>query len=189
MPEFLERDLVLEARHNITERLAQEGLIDPNYPAEEAVAAPGLDLAFKPDLAHDNEPLHRLLYSGKMMEFYESLLGGEVRHFDFTWMRAIAPGRYTKPHGDIVFMGRGTHDLYTAWVPLGDIPIQMEGLMVLEGSHRVGYVREEYTQRDVDSYCENIPEQRERALQGGWVWDGTISDNPGNCATSSEAGG
>ena len=89
------------------------------------MAHPDSGLKFKPDLAHDNEPLHRLLYGGRMMEFYERFLGGPVRHYDFTWMRAVAPGYGTQPHGDIVFMGRGTHDLYTAWTPLGDIDYQL----------------------------------------------------------------
>jgi ectoine hydroxylase-related dioxygenase (phytanoyl-CoA dioxygenase family) len=137
-----------------------------------------VETAFKPDLAHDNEPLHRLLYSGRIMRLYERLLGGPVRHYDFTWMRAVSPGRFTRPHGDIVFMGRGTHDLYTAWVPLGDIPLLMGGLMVLEASHRLRPIRDEYAKRDVDTYCENVPGQKEHALTTGWLWDGTISDNP-----------
>lgn len=178
LPGLLDRDLALRARSNITDRLMQEGMLDPSYPAMEAVAAPELDLTFKPDLAHDNEPLHSLLYSGRMMEFYEGLLDGQVRHFDFTWMRAIAPGRYTRPHGDIVFMGRGTHDLYTAWVPLGDVPQQMGGLMVLEGSNRLDYMRNEYSKQDVDTYCENVPGEKERALNEGWLWNPSISENP-----------
>lgn len=95
-------------------------------------------LAFKPDLAHDNPVLHELLYGRRMLDFYHQLLGGPVRHYDYTRMRAVAPGRGTAPHGDVVFMGRGTHQVYTAWVPLGDIDFRQGGLIVLEGSHPAG---------------------------------------------------
>lgn len=178
LPGFLDRAAVLAARRVVTDRLAAEGLTDPAHPADEARALPGSSLAFKPDLAHDNEPLHDLLYGERMLGFYERFLGGAVRHFDFTWMRAVAPGRATAPHGDVVFMGRGTHDLYTAWVPLGDVDYTLGGLMVLEGSNNVATIRDEYARRDVDAYCENRPEDREQALAGKWSWNGALSDNP-----------
>lgn len=182
LPGYLDRDLVLEARRSVTERLAAEGLTDPDYPADDAVAPSGSGLKFQPDLAHDNEPLHRLLYGGRMMEFYERFLGGPVRHYDFTWMRAIAPGHGTNPHGDVVFMGRGTHDLYTAWTPLGDVDYELGGLMILEGSHRLRSLREGYLTRDVDEYCENVEGEEEHAktdtTMHGWRWDGSLSDDP-----------
>lgn len=182
LPGYLDRDLVLEARHSVTDKLAEAGLLDPSFPPDEAVAAPGLSLQFKPDLAHDNEPLHRLLYSGRMIELYERFLGGAVRHYDFTWMRAVAPGFGIQPHGDIVFMGRGTHDLYTAWVPLGNVDYETGGLMVLEGSNNLDRIRDDYALQDVDSYCSNVQGEEEYALNSpsgqGWRWNGTISENP-----------
>src|SRR5919108_2235704 len=39
LPGYLDRDLVIEARGVITERLAAAGFLDPRYPAMEAVAA------------------------------------------------------------------------------------------------------------------------------------------------------
>lgn len=171
----LDRELAREARRNILERLAAEGLLDPGRPLDEAVPNPDVPgKSFAPEFAHDNEPLHRLIYEGPIMALYERLLGGEVRHYDYTWMRVSGPGRHTPPHGDVVFMGRGTHRLLTAWVPLSDIPIRLGGLMVLEGSHRTSRVRDDYSRRDVDTYCENVPGQREAVADGGWVWNGTI---------------
>lgn len=182
LPGYLDRELVLNARKSVTERLAAEGLTDPDFPADDAVAPSGSGLKFQPDLAHDNEPLHRLLYGGRMMEFYKRFLGGPVRHYDFTWMRAIAPGYGTNPHGDVVFMGRGTHDLYTAWTPLGDIDYELGGLMILEGSHRLESLHEGYLRRDVDEYCENVEGEEEHAktdlTMHGWRWDGSLSDDP-----------
>ena len=45
------------------------------------------------------------------------------------------PSHGIAPHCDTVFMGRGTPDVLTAWIPFGDIPIRAGGLMVLEHSH------------------------------------------------------
>ena len=58
---------------------------------------------------------HRLLHR---------LLGTEVRSYDFIWLRHQPPGHGIPPHCDPVFMGRGTPDVLTAWIPFGDIPIR-----------------------------------------------------------------
>lgn len=178
LPGFLEERAVLDARRSVTDRLFQEGLTDAAYPADLAVAPEGIGLQFKPELSHDNPALHSLLYTGRMIELYERLLQGEVRHYDYTWMRVVAPGHGTQPHGDVVFMGRGTHDLYTAWVPLGDADFELGGLMVLEGSHRLAQVRDDYAQRDVDTYCANVEGEEDYALEHGWRWNGSLSPDP-----------
>ena len=112
-----------------------------------------------------------------MMELYTRLLGGAVRHYDFTWLRTIPPGKGTKPHEDIVFMGRGTQQVYTAWTPLGDISYELGGLLVLENSHRVERIIQTYGQKDVDSYCRNHPDATDRSTGTKW-WNGVLSNNP-----------
>jgi Phytanoyl-CoA dioxygenase (PhyH) len=173
LPGFLDRDAVLSARRSVTDRLAAEGFTDPNQPADLAAAPTDSTLTFKPDLAHDNLPLHELLYGSRMLDFYQRLLGGPIRHYDYTWMRAVAPGRGTAPHGDVVFMGRGTHNVYTAWVPLGDADFTLGGLMVLEGSHRRAQIVDDYALRDVDTYCQNTDGEDELSR-----FNGTLSRDP-----------
>jgi ectoine hydroxylase-related dioxygenase (phytanoyl-CoA dioxygenase family) len=56
---------------------------------------------------------------------------------------------------DIVYMGRGTKNLYTAWTPYGDIPLELGGLMVLERSHKHERLNKGYGSKDVDTFCEN----------------------------------
>jgi hypothetical protein len=119
---------------------------------------------FMPVLAKDNASLHKVLYDGSMMAFYQFFFGGEVRHYDYTWFRAKQPGTNTAttPHCDIVYMGRGTKELYTSWTPFGDVPYEMGGLMVLEDSHKNGELKGGYGQTDVDMFCENdSPEARD----------------------------
>jgi hypothetical protein len=177
LPGYLDRDLVLEARAVITDRLAEEGLLDPDRPSIEAVARPGISVKFRPDLTRRNEPLDRLLYQGRMMRFYERFLGGDVLHFDYTWLRVVAPGKGTAPHGDSVFMNRGTSNLYTAWAPLGDISYQLGGLIILEKSHLLEEIKKDYGRRDVDTYCENDADAALYASGEKW-WNGSLSDDP-----------
>lgn len=163
-PGFLRVEEVMAARRRILEKLATRNLLAPEAPLMEGVPRKKDDRAFHPPaLTEDNEPLHKLLYSGPMMRFYEFFLAGEVRHFDFTWMRVKPPGinTATTPHYDIVFMGRGTENLYTSWTPLGDMPYGMGGLIVLEGSHRQQQLKETYGKTDTDLYCENLGDAAE----------------------------
>lgn len=180
LPGYLHRDAVLAARQVIAERLAERGYTEPGTPPAELVARPGIDIAFMPELARDNPPLRKLLYSGRMIAFYERFLGGAVRHFDFTWLRTVAPGRGTAPHMDIVFMGRGTTNLYTTWTPLGDIPLEMGGLLILERSHRHERLNNGYGRKDVDAYCVNhVGEGYTRMGGGGNIAPGGwLSKNP-----------
>jgi hypothetical protein len=177
LPSLLNADLVWQARQELCDRLQVEGALDSSYPAIEAVAKPGLAMQFRPDLAAHSSTLRTLLYDGSMMNFYRCLLGGTVRHFDYTWLRAVAPGPGTYPHCDIVYMGRGTPNLYTSWVPLGNVSLHMGGLMILERSHRIDSIRNSYGQRDVDSY---YPNRKTTALyaSGQKVWNGALSKNP-----------
>lgn len=157
LPGFLNRTDVMAARQSILEVIASEGALDPAYPMEQAIAKPGLDMAFRPELANGNKAIEDLLYSEKVMQLYNGVLDGKAMHYDYTWLRAVAPGKNTPPHYDIVYMGRGTKRICTAWIPLGDIPIEVGGLMILEKSHTLTEVIDTYGKMDVDEVCDNKP--------------------------------
>ncbi len=182
MKGYLDRDEVLHARSTLTERLAAEGVTDRSRPHIEGYAAPGGGYAFKPEVTNNNPAVQNLLYSGRLAEFYRRFYGEEISHYDFTWLRAIGPGKGTNPHCDLPYMGRGTHRHMTCWVPYGDISFELGGLVVLEGSHKRMDLLENYVYRDVDSFCENKPEQVANAKNGakgfGWTFSGTLSHNP-----------
>lgn len=155
LPGYLDREDVLDARRVVTNRLAAGGHLDTSEDPMEAVAAAGYEKKFMPELAADNEPLHKVLYAGPMMQLFRRLLDTEIRHYDYTWFRAVAPGPGTAPHCDSVYMNRGTTNLYTAWTPIGDCSLEMGGLMILESSVKNERLRNTYCQTDVDSYCTN----------------------------------
>ncbi len=171
----------IRAAHLImAERLAERGHVDVSHPIEDCVAAPTTKVQFMPDLSHANEPLKAVLYDGPMIQIFETLLNAPVRHFDFTWVRAVAPNRGTPPHMDVVYMGRGTKQLYTAWTPMCDIPISMGGLLVLERSHLHERLNNGYGSKDVDEFCENkVGSDYEEMGGGGNIRPGGwLSDNP-----------
>jgi hypothetical protein len=177
LPGLLNPEAVWQVRQEIAAQLATEGCLAPGSPVLDCVAKPGLKMSFRPDLAAQSQALKNLLYSGRMMEFYRLFLGDEIRHFDFTWLRAVAPGKGTYPHCDIVYMGRGTDAVYTTWTPLGDVSLEMGGLMILEQSHRLDRIKNSYGRRDVDSYCGNRKDAQLYA-SGEKGWNGALSKNP-----------
>lgn len=176
----LDTNTISAAHHIMAERLAARGQTDPAFPVDACIAAPTSKVQFMPDLSESNQPLHDVLYNGKMISIFETLLGAAVRHFDFTWVRAVAPNRGTPPHMDVVYMGRGTKQLYTAWTPMCDIPITMGGLLVLERSHTHQRLNEGYGSKDVDEFCENKvgPEYSDMGGGGNIRAGGWLSDNP-----------
>ena len=180
LPGFLDVAEVLSVRREITDRLAANGAIDSGGQSMDAIYGAGGDIKAGHGRAVPGTPLFKLLNEGRMMAFYERLFGGAVRHFDFTWLRIVKPGRGTYPHCDVVYMGRGTFRLCTAWTPLGDIPLDLGGLMILENSHRQADKLKPYLRRDVDAYCTNHPDAG--LIESGqklWQdWDGRLSSNP-----------
>jgi hypothetical protein len=178
MKGYLEREKVLAARAGLTSRLAAAGTLDPAYPAMDAIVKKDAGYIFQPDLTTGNEPVQKLLYSGRLTDFYRQFYGEDIRHYDFTWLRAIGPGKGTNPHCDLPYMGRGTHKHMTCWLPYGDVTFDLGGLMILEGSFKRMDLLEKYVYRDVDSYCENKAAEVAKVKEGKWAFTGTLSHNP-----------
>jgi ectoine hydroxylase-related dioxygenase (phytanoyl-CoA dioxygenase family) len=179
LPGFFDPALILAARASLTDRLAAEGSLDPAAPASEALANPDKKFSYRGDLARHNPAIERVVYGPELLGFYARLFGEPVRHFDYTWFRAVSRGQGTAPHCDLVYMGRGTHQLLTAWIPYGDIPLEMGGVMLLEGSHRQSDRLKSYLAVDVDAYCENHPREVEKVkVNAGWSHPGQLSNNP-----------
>jgi ectoine hydroxylase-related dioxygenase (phytanoyl-CoA dioxygenase family) len=113
------------------------------------------------------------------MSFFAGVLGGEVRSYDFVWLRHQPHSHGVEPHCDLVFMGRGTPNVLTCWTPFGDIALGGGGLMLLEDSHRKSVVRvADYLRQDVDSYCVNGP-NAEAVSQGTMKWEHWDRPAPG----------
>lgn len=171
---FLNRQWVLDARHQVLKWLAKEGLLNTHSTVSEAIAASHANTAVTPE-ERRFPAVRQLTHSGHMMEFYTRFLGGEVRAFDYIWMRLMSPGNVTGPHYDIVYMGRGTPNVYTSWTPLGDVPLCQGPLMVLEKSHLLEKLKKTYGRMDIDT---NRNWKKIRFRHGKLFRGGDYSRNP-----------
>lgn len=172
---FFPREIITRARMSLLERLAEnDGIFDPAYPLADGILLSETKSpnGFNPEAALGNSAVQRVVFGPEIRDFYTRLLGGVIRHFDYVWVRSMGLGHGTRPHCDIVYMGRGTHELYTAWIPYGDVSFDVGGLIILEKSHLQAERIRRYLNSDVDTYCENIPGRH------GWKFGGALSANP-----------
>ncbi|MCR2823059.1 phytanoyl-CoA dioxygenase family protein [Lederbergia panacisoli] len=164
---FHDREKVLAARRNILEKLQLEGKLADGEPIDEGIIGPqnkggfygggGLDFALEfPDLLE-------LVNSPKVMSFFNDFLEGTATTYNYKWPRAVGREGFTGAHYDIVYMGRGTRNLYTMWTPLGDTPLEQGPLAICLGSQNFEKIKETYGKMDVD---------RDR-VSNGW-----LSTNP-----------
>lgn len=147
---FHDREQVLEARTEILGRLHQDGKLAPDSDPSEARIGPDNKGAFFGGINESFPAFRKVVNSSKVMDFFAAFLGGDVITYDYKWLRAIPNGGNTGAHYDIVYMGRGTPNLYTLWTPFGDTPIDMGTLCVLLGSHQWNKVIATYGKMDVD---------------------------------------
>lgn len=145
-------DKVRAARKVVLENLKANDQLDPDHPMDSGVAAPGKRghfLGGAKQVTHTPEFLS-VVESPEIMNYFEGFLDGPVLTYDYKWLRAVGPGDNTGGHYDVVYMGRGTKNLYTVWTPLGDVSYDMGPLAILVGSHQFEAVKETYGQMDVD---------------------------------------
>jgi hypothetical protein len=151
---FHDREQVLAARREFLQSLRNMGRLDPNYPWEEGVVHPDnktvmwgkSGVKLKPDFPSFVD----LVEGPRVMRFFDELLGGPAMTYDYKWPRAIPRGGNTGAHYDIVYMGRGTPNVYTVWTPLGDTPMELGTLAVLLGSQHFEQIKRTYGNMDVD---------------------------------------
>lgn len=172
--DVLNRDEVLDARREIIEKLDSVGEIDRSKPLMDAVYSGRSDRGhidqgkFIKDL-RSGEALKKVCHRGALREFHERFQGGKTRALDYIWMRAVHVGGFTGVHFDWVYMGRGTRNLISNWIPLGDISREEGTLMVLEGSHRNEELQATYGTFDVDRDRGSDKAKKYIGAEGGWL--------------------
>ena len=149
------RSTIEDARRVVLKHLQAEGELDPSRPFMDGIIGPGgrgRYLGGQKELTHHPAMLAQA-ESPEIMVFCDRLFGTRARTLDYKWLRAVGRGSGTKAHYDIIFMGRGTKELYTCWTPLGDVPLEGGPLAVLVGSHSLkAYdpIKATYGKADVD---------------------------------------
>lgn len=86
------------------------------------------------------EAFHALAHRPEIVGLVRDLVSEEVLAHPRNIARVTFPGTAhytTPPHQDYPLI-QGTPDTYTVWIPLVDCPMELGGLAMLPGSHRVG---------------------------------------------------
>jgi ectoine hydroxylase-related dioxygenase (phytanoyl-CoA dioxygenase family) len=172
--DFHKRDKVMASRQSFLQKIADQGKLAPDTPIEEAIIGPNNKAAnFHGSHQHPQAFLD-LVNAERTMSFFDRFLGGESMTYDYKWARAVGTGEYTGAHYDVVYMGRGTKNLYTLWTPLGDVSYELGGLAILLGSQHFEKIRQTYGQMDVDrdkvnGWFSNDPVELIEQYGGRWA--------------------
>lgn len=111
------------------------------------------------------QAFHRSGHWHEVVDMVEKIIGREVLPHPQKITRLWFPKytAHTTPiHQDFVHF-QGNFQTYTCWAPVGDCPIELGGLAVLPGSHKVNKVMEHHFSLGAGSLC-----VREDELSGEW---------------------
>jgi ectoine hydroxylase-related dioxygenase (phytanoyl-CoA dioxygenase family) len=114
--------------------------------------------------------------SPQIIDFVEAFLGGTAYLHKRKMMRRTHPGSSwsTPAHYDLTYLRGGTdQSLITLWIPIGDIPVAMGGLIYLAGSDAVGRKMEaDFRVKNADLPPEErISAYNKNMAEGGWITD------------------
>jgi ectoine hydroxylase-related dioxygenase (phytanoyl-CoA dioxygenase family) len=150
---LIDRDKVLAARETILTYMEEQSALVPNTPLLEGVMggrSPQM-MGIK-GIAHHKDVLD-VLEGEELTDFYDSYFGEPSLTYHYKWLRGVGNEEYTGAHYDFVYMGRGSTNLHTTWIPFGDIPVTQGTLAMCVGSNHLesfAPIRDTYGQMDVD---------------------------------------
>jgi ectoine hydroxylase-related dioxygenase (phytanoyl-CoA dioxygenase family) len=141
---LLPRSEVLDFRRHFFAQFAGTGLLAPGSDPVEGRANPEREAA-----AGARKRLMEVVRSAayesfclkpELWRFLDAFLDGTSYLHKRKLIRYTRPGdpSSTGAHYDLVYLRGGTSRLVTAWIPIGDTPVRMGGLVYLEGSHGLG---------------------------------------------------
>lgn len=152
---LIDRNKVKAARETILTYMQEKEALTPDTPVLEGVMPQGgrsvqmmgrKGIAFHPDVLN-------VIESAELFEFFEGYFGEPALTFNYKWLRGVGNEQYTGAHCDFVYMGQGSPNLHTVWIPLGDTPVAQGTLaMCPESNHLDSFakLRETYGRMDVD---------------------------------------
>jgi len=83
---------------------------------------------------------HALALDPAIINALEALFGESVLPHSRNICRVVFPDsamHSTPPHQDNLYIG-GSEQTWTAWIPCGDVPVELGGLAVTKGTHKLG---------------------------------------------------
>ena len=152
---LIERETVLQARRTVLEHMEAKEALTPNTPVLEGVMPAGgrsVPMMGRKGIAHHPAVL-AVVENEALFNFFNTYFGEPSLTYHYKWLRGVGNEEYTGAHFDYVYMGRGSDNLHTTWIPFGDIPVHQGTLAMCVGSHRMdsfARIRETYGRMDVD---------------------------------------
>jgi hypothetical protein len=144
-------DGLLQVRRDILTLCKEHGWLDAAAPLMDGIYS-GIPF---PDYTREYMPLYRKLLklesfnhfskSAEIVSLFARVLQSEILVHPRNISRISFPRHYsftTQPHQDFFYI-RGTPETYTAWIPAGDCPRDLGGLALVEGSHKLGFLKHE----------------------------------------------
>lgn len=159
LPGLLDRNAVLDVRTQLLEHAAAAGWLADDTDPVEGIPGP---VPHNADDMEDVRPVYRQMQAteafhvlghddaltevvGAVLDEEFVCLPSKVHRLKFPEDDATP----TPPHPDWYFL-QGSPDCLTAWVPLGDCPVELGGVAVLAGSHRLGLFWSDWTETSAD---------------------------------------
>lgn len=185
----LDPAIVVEFRRFYFAALAHTGLVEPGSDPVDGIASGGpLDRgAYRETLFDSIVPsaeYEALCRNPLIAEWFAWFFGDDDVHLHRRKIiRHIAPdengiGTATQAHYDLVYLREGSDRVLSMWIPLGDIPLGLGGLVYLEGSHHwvLAEEREGRLVRPAASITADLPGLAERHDTRWLITDYTAGD-------------
>jgi hypothetical protein len=121
------------------------------------------------------EPFHRSAHWPEVLDVVALIMGRPVMPHPQKIARLWFPKytEHTTPiHQDFVHF-QGNFQTLTCWAPVGDCPIELGGLAVLPGSHKVNRVLDHHFSLGAGSLCVDVPEQARLYPELDVAWHST----------------
>ncbi|WP_126631963.1 phytanoyl-CoA dioxygenase family protein [Dictyobacter alpinus] len=173
---ILDRDRVLAFRRRFFELLQVSGMLAPATDPVEGLYSGQIE---QKELAHQlfmefhRSPAYEAFCtSPEIIKFYQAFLDGPVYLHKRKLIRYNVPGdaKTTGAHYDLVYLRGGTDRLCSSWIPLGDIPVEVGGLVYLEGSDALGRKMEaEFSLKNADLPPEERISAFNKNMREGWL--------------------
>jgi len=141
---ILDRDEVLAFRARYFESMRETGLLQDGSQAVDGLYGDGQVNQSKANKAKAelvrSAAYEAFCLSDEIWQLYEGLLGDAVYLHKRKLIRHVPPQTTiaTGAHYDLVYLRGGTDSVCSSWIPIGDIPVEMGGLVYLENSHHIG---------------------------------------------------
>ena len=173
---FLPRDEVLEFRRRFFTAFQETGLLKVDTDPTEGIFS-GVE-----DKRQTNKILmeqartaayESFCVQPRLWGFFDTFLEGPSYLHKRKIIRYLTPGSNwaTPAHYDLIYLRGGTDRVVSCWIPLGDIPLEIGGLVYLEGSDALGREMEaEFARQNAElSPEERISAYNKNMSEGGWV--------------------